>query len=69
MSRLMNISMPSARDEANALITALPMTHKIITTAGISNKVMFTRKLLTVRVVVTTKRNDTTPWLQFTLPV
>ena len=59
MSRLMNISMPSARDEANALITALPMTLKIITTAGISNKVMFTRKLLTVRVV--SRRNATTP--------
>jgi hypothetical protein len=49
MPRLMNISMLSARDEANALITALPMRHKITTTAGISNKVMSTSKLLTVR--------------------
>jgi hypothetical protein len=45
LSRLKKTSMPSARDEANALSTTVATTLKIITTAGSSSNVMFTGKL------------------------
>lgn len=55
--RLIKISMPSARDEANALTTTIPTTLKTITTAAISSKVMFTGKLRIVR--ESPRRNET----------
>jgi hypothetical protein len=69
----MKISMLSVHDGPHALITTMPMKLKINTTAGISNQVTLTGKLLVVWAhclgVVTTKRNNTAPWLPFTVPV
>src|ERR1700722_7596983 len=45
MPRFIKTLMPSVRDEANALTTTVPTTLKTITTAGISSKVISTRKL------------------------
>jgi hypothetical protein len=69
MSCLRKTSIPSARDDANARITTIPMTLRIITTAGISNKLMSTGKLLVVWERPLTIRNNTAPRLPLTWPV